>query len=194
MASHSEITQIAGGTGAAVDHGHAEIAQISGGVVGASLHGHAEIVGISGRAGAFVGSHAEITGISGGTAIPTDLQARAGLDRQVSAIAPTFLDGSASTGAWVATSWSVASDSRVPLSAPYSTTLDPIDLSSETDPSVTINFPAYPQNYTVNMMLTITDGVTTSSDTIAVKVWSWNSWRITAGGLEPRIDYRLWAT
>lgn len=193
MPSHSEIAGVSGTVGAVVSHGHAEILSVTGGVGSISgVDGHAEFTQVTGFAGvATSGSHAEFAGISGGAAIPTTLQARGGPDLQVPAFLPTTLDGSGSTGAWTDTTWTLVSDTRTPRVAPLPTVLEPIDLSSQTDPLVTITFPAYHQNYTVVLQFTISDGVSISTDTVTVQVWAWLDWRVKGTGWVGRPRYRV---
>lgn len=187
--SHSEITELSGVTGVVIDHGHAEIISVTGSMAGA-VHGHAEFSGVSGIMGTSGGSHAEITGVSGVVAIPITLEARGGLDFQTPPIVDVTLDGSGSTGAWVSATWSVTSDSRTPPALPFPTAIVPVNIPSDTDSVVTVQFPVHPDTYTVTLTLTVTDGITISTDTIIVTVWAWSFWRPQGTGLVPRIRYR----
>lgn len=189
--SHSEIAELSGVVGVVVDHGHAEISALSG-FTGAADHGHSEITELRGFSGvASTGSHVEFTDISGVVAIPGALQARAGLDIQVSSFTDVVLDGSSSTGAWVSASWTLVSDSRVAPAAPFPTTLTAITPDPDFDSVITIQFPAHPETYTVVLRLTVTDGVTTSTDTKTVTVWAWVFWRVQGTSLVPKTRYRI---
>lgn len=188
--SHSEITELSGVTGVVVDHGHAEIVQLQG-FTGAADHGHAEITEVGGFVGVAVTGHAEIVGISGVVAIPGALQARAGLDKQVASFTDVILDGSSSTGAWVSATWTLVSDSRTAPVAPFPRTLTPITPDPDFDSVITIQFPAHPDTYTVVLRLTVTDGITTSTDTMTVTVWAWIFWRVSGTALVPKVKYRL---
>lgn len=188
--SHSEITELFGVVGAPVDHGHAEILGVAG-FVGTVDHGHAEVTGVSGFVGAATIGHAEFTGIAGVVAIPTVLQARAGNDFSTASFTDVALDGSASTGAWVSATWTLLSDSRVAAAAPFPTVLDPINPEPGTSSAVIMQFPAHPATYTAVLQLTVTDGVTISTDTVTVTVWAWVFWRVAGSALIPRVRYRF---
>lgn len=187
--SHSEITELSGVAGVVVAHGHAEIVSLVG-FTGAVDHGHSEITEIGGFVGTASTGHAEFTGLSGVVAISGVLQARAGLDVQTASFTDVILDGSGSTGGWVSATWSLVSDSRVAPVAPYPTTLTPITPDPDYDSVITIQFPAHPDTYTVVLRLTVTDGITISTDTLVVTVWAWVLWRVQGSALVPKVRYR----
>lgn len=187
--SHAEFVGISGVAGVVIDHGHAEFSGITGSMAGA-VHGHAEISGVSGTISTPGGSHAEFTRLSGVVEIPSALQARGGVDFQTPPIMDVVLDGSSSTGAWVSATWAVVSDTRTPAAPPFPTAVVPISIPSDTDSVVTVQFPPHPETYTVTLQLTVTDGITISTDTVLVTVWAWSFWRVQGTGLVPKVRYR----